>query len=101
MAILFGTEAVSFEALKNRESPVASPRIALRGFRFAAFDQALSGTELREARGASRGNACLGSKNAVSLSLRFGLQSRGFSHWYWCSLAIKTCGKTESRLVLI
>ena len=46
--------------------------------RAAAFDNPLSGTELREARGASRGNACLDSKNVVSLSLRFGLQSTGF-----------------------
>jgi len=45
--------------------------------RLAAFDPLLSGTKLREARGASRGNACLGSKNAVSLSSRFGLQSMG------------------------
>jgi hypothetical protein len=41
------------------------------------FYNPLSGTELREARGASRGNACLDSKTAVSLSLRFGLQSMG------------------------
>jgi hypothetical protein len=47
----------------------------LRGPRLAAFDQALSGTEIREARGVSRGDAWLGSKNVVSLSLRFGLQS--------------------------
>ena len=51
---------------------------ALRGPRFAAFGHALSGTELWEARAASRGNARLGSKNAVSLSLRFGLRSKGF-----------------------
>jgi hypothetical protein len=68
---------VVFEALKNRETLAASLRIALRGPRLESFDRALSGKELWEARGASRGNACLGSKNAVSLSLRFGLQSIG------------------------
>ena len=62
----------------NRDPPTASRGIALRGLRLAAFDNALIGTELREARGASRGNTGLGSKSAVSLSFRFGLQSMGF-----------------------
>ena len=39
--------------------------------------RAMRGGELQEARGASRGYACRGSKNAASLSLRFGLQSMG------------------------
>jgi hypothetical protein len=69
---------VVFEALKNGETTAASPGIALRVPRRAVFDNSLSGTEFREARGASRGNACLDSNNAVSLSLRFGLQSNGF-----------------------
>jgi hypothetical protein len=62
---------VIFEALKNRDTPAASPRIALRSPRLAAFDPVLSGTKLREARGASRGNACLGSKSGFpQLALR-------------------------------
>ncbi|MEY3032537.1 MAG: hypothetical protein RLZZ622_1012 [Planctomycetota bacterium] len=68
---------VVFEALENGETTAASPGIALRVPRPAAFDNPPSGTEFREARGASRGNACLDSKNPVSLSLRFGLQSTG------------------------
>ena len=69
---------VVFEPLKNGETTAASSGIALRVPRPAAFDNPPSGTEFREARGASRGNACLDSKNPVSLSLRFGLQSTGF-----------------------
>jgi hypothetical protein len=69
---------VVFEALKNGETTAASPEIALRVPRPAAFDNPLSRTEFREARGASRGNACLDSNNAVSPNLRFGLQSTGF-----------------------
>jgi len=42
-----------------------------------SLDGALSGTELWEARGASRGNTFPG-KSAVSLSLRFGLRSMYF-----------------------
>jgi hypothetical protein len=68
---------VVFEPLKNGETTAASPGRALRVPRTVAFDNRLNGTEFREARGASRGNACLDSKNAVSLSLRFGLQSTG------------------------
>jgi hypothetical protein len=67
----------------NRDPPTASRGIALRGPRLAVFDNALSGTELGEARAASRGNTGLGSKSAVSLSLRFGLQSMGF--FYTCT----------------
>jgi hypothetical protein len=44
----------------------------------AVSDHPLGRTKPQEARGASRGNACLDSKNTVSLSLRFGLQSMGF-----------------------
>jgi hypothetical protein len=69
---------VVFEPLKNGETTAASSGIALRVPRPAAFDNPPSGTEFREARGASRGNACLDSKNPVSLSLRFGLQSTVF-----------------------
>ena len=63
---------VVFEPLKNGETTAASPGIALRVPRPAAFDNPPSGTEFREARGASRGNACLDSKNAVfpQLALR-------------------------------
>ena len=53
-----------------------------------AFESLLSGTELREARGASRGNVLLGSQNAVSLSVRFALQSTGFSPWCGSSRGI-------------
>jgi hypothetical protein len=66
----------------NRDPPTASLGRAVRGLRLAASDNALIGTELREARGASRGNTGLGSKSAVSLSFRFGLQSMGFFHLY-------------------
>ena len=62
------------------------PSIGL--FCWPSFDGELSGTELREARGASRGNTLLGSQNAVSLSVRFGLQSTGFSPWCGSSRGI-------------
>jgi hypothetical protein len=50
-----------------------------RGFpQLAFFDGTPGKTKIREARGASRGNAVRGSNNVISLSLRFGLRSMCF-----------------------
>jgi hypothetical protein len=77
-SMVFGTDSVLFLSYWGRvKPPAASPGLALCVPRPAAFDNSLSRTEFREARGASRGNACLDSKNEVPLSLRFGLQGTG------------------------
>jgi hypothetical protein len=55
-----------------QEAPAASGCQKAPG---ASFDVALSETEIKEARGASRGNAFRGSNNVIFLSLRFGLRS--------------------------